>query len=456
MTGSSWSGRWVAADPRRWLGLAVGLTVTLWCLRPMWDVDLFWHVAVGRSILDGGLPSTDLFSAVRPEAEWQTFQWAYEVLVALVDRVAGLRGLQLLHAGVIGLAFGLLAEFTRRWKGWLAALAVTAVGLLLFEDRVRERPHVFELLFVVALLPLLLERVRVRWAALLALALVWSNLHAVSALWFVALGGAWAIRAPRQRVPRVLGITALMLALPPTFQGLRGALFSHSAWPAELVPELRGILAYTELGWWGLLMLAGVALGLLAALRLPKEERLLGLGCAVAACLMARWAWFAAVPLGLYLARMSPRVHAGVVSAVLVLLLARAGGRWPLEVRFGEVLQPGTFPEQACEEVAALGPLAADTDTQWSGYWLYCSPGSTVLGDGRLVFPDEVVDLILRRGEGDLSTFDEAVGRWHTLMLVWPTSTAPPLDEQRWRAIHQDPVATVWLASPAWGLLGDR
>ena len=439
--------------------MAVAVVVTTWALRPLWDIDLFWHVAVGRHILAGAIPRTDIFSAVQPEAPWTTFQWGYELLVAGVDRLAGLRGLQLLHAGVIGLAFGLLAAMLARWRGWLAALAVCGVGLLLFEDRIRERPHVFELLFVVALLPVVLERVRVHWAVLVGAVLLWSNLHAVSALWWVALMGVWTLRqlrgpAFRSRLAVLAGGTVAMLAVPATRRGLSGALLSHQAWPSELVPELRSTLAYADEGWWGFIVLGGVALGVLAALRLPREERLLGLGCALAACLMARWAWFAAIPLGLWLARMPARAHAVSVALVLVLIGARSGGRWAFAERFGEVLQPGTFPESACQAMAESGlALATDTTTQWSGYWLYCNPGSTVPGDGRLVFPLEVAELVLRRGEGDLSTFDESVGRWHTVMHVCPTATAPPLDPSRWRMLHQDAVATVWLASPAWPLL---
>lgn len=435
------------------LGVAVALVATVWCVRPLWDIDLFWHVATGRLILESGIPRTDVFSAVAPEAPWHTFQWGYQVLVAVVDRVAGLRGLQLMHASVIGLSAGVVAYAVARWKGWLAALAVCAVGLLLFEDRVRERPHVFELLFVVGLLPVVLERVRVHGVVLVSVALVWANLHAVSALWWFALVGAWALRSPRRLGWVALAATG-MAAIPPVRRGLVGALTSHSSWPSELVPELQNTLAYADQGWWGAFVLGGVALGGLAALRVPREERLIAIGCAVAACLMARWVWFAAIPLGLWLARQAPRAQAAAVAFALVLLGGRAGGRWAPEVRFGEVLQPGTFPVEACEAMEARG-LALETDLtpSWSGWWLYCNPGATVPSDGRLIFNDEVVDWLMRRGDGEVETFDEAVSRWHTVMVVWPTAEAPPLDDARWQVVHSDPVATVWVASPAWGRL---
>jgi hypothetical protein len=94
-----------------------------------------------------------------------------------------------------------------------------------------------------------------------------------------------------------------------------------------------------------------------------------------------------------------------------------------------------------------------DTTGAWAGFLLYCMPqGSRVLADGRLVFGEDVADLLRRRGEGQETTFDEAVGRFRVQALVWPTGELPELDPSRWRRVHSDPVAEVWIPSPSWGL----
>lgn len=420
----------------------------------MWDIDLFWHIAVGRLILEGGVPDRDLLSAADPEAPWRTFQWGYEALVAALDQALGLRAAQLLHTAVFGL-FGAVAAALLRPLGAARGLLAFAALWVLVEDRVRERPHAFELLAVALCLPLVLGRLDApRGLAAALLAGVWANLHAVSALWWLALFGARAVAEPRAFGWWGLG-AAVMLASPPARQGLLGAARSHAAWPAELVPELRPTLAWLEAGPWGVLLVGLAALGLVAALaRLrgpaPWPERLVGLGCAVAAVWMARWLPFAAVPLALALRDPWPAVPARVWGALalgLALALgARVLPRWSPAERLA-LLEPGRFPEAACGWMAAQG-LAVPTDTtpSWTGYVLYrLHPGATTLSDGRMVFGTEVVDLLLRRGMGDVGTFDEAVQRFGTQALLWPTATRPPLDPTRWVRVYGDPVAEVWV-----------
>ena len=92
-----------------------------------------------------------------------------------------------------------------------------------------------------------------------------------------------------------------------------------------------------------------------------------------------------------------------------------------------------------------------DTTSAWSGYLLYCLyPQGRVLADWRLVFGPQVSELLLARQAGDLSTFDTAVGVYGTQALVWPTANRPPLDESRWRLVHSDSLAQVWLPLPMW------
>ena len=448
---------------RRALVVAVTIAAFVWCLRPMWDMDVFWHVTVGRLILDEGIPRTDLLSAAHPEAPWVTFQWLYEALLARVDGAFGLRGLQVLHAGVLALSAGLAFGLALRRSGEvMPAFSAWMLGLLLLEDRVRERPHVFEVLFIVAMLPFATGRADGLAIGAVALAGLWANLHAVSALWWLALAGAWALTQPK-RWPYVLAGVAVMLASPPAREGLLGALASHRSWPSELVPELRSTWTYVHEGWWGAVMLGGVGLGMLAALeRLRRpgwEERLVALGCGVAALLIARWAWLAAVPIGLWLTdpERKHKLHLPLALACALALGARVGPRWPLEERF-EVLQRRAFPVAACDFLAERGlALPMDAYPQWSGYALYrLHPPLRVLVDGRLVFGPDVAELILRRFQGDISTFDEAVARFHTVLLLWPTDNLPERDPERWKQLYADDVASVWVAKPAWERVGLR
>ncbi len=447
---------------RAWaLALGVATVALAWVWRPLWDIDVFWHVAVGRAIRAGGIPTTDVFSAAHPEAAWSTFQWLYELLLSGLDDLAGPAGLRALHAAVIAAAVGAWAGIVRRASGSTgAALVAAAVLLVLFEDRVRARPHVFELLFVVGLVGLVRRRaLGVAELAAVGLAAVWANLHAVSSLWWLALVGAWAVSLRTRRAFGILALGAVAIASAPgAWDGLAGAVASHAEWPAEFVPELRGTRVYLREGWWGMVMLLGVGAGLVSAVLLARDddavdvEKWTAIGCALAACGPARWAWFAAIPVGLLLVRRPPsrRAAAALIAACVVVAGARAGGRWSLDERF-DVLQRDRFPVAACDFLERTGvPAGIDTTGAWSGYALYrLWPTSTVLADGRLVFGPDVADL-LRRRTGDASTFDEAVGRFRTGVLLWPTGAVPPLDPSRWRRMYADPVAEVWWPSPMW------
>mgnify|MGYP000633628536 CR=1 FL=1 len=443
------------------VALVTTAVVAAWCVRPLWDVDVFWHVATGRAILTGGLPTTDIFSAADPTAPWATFQWLYQVAVAGIEGAAGLGGVRAVHVGVIALAVGGWTAVVARRAGLLAGVVSGAFLLLLFEDRVRVRPHVFELAFSLSL-ALLLRRGERGPAELgaIALAALWANLHAVSALWWLALVGAWVVHRREWRAVAIwLAGFAAILSAPGSWDGLSHALTSHSDWPAEFVPELASTWTYAGQGWWGMVVLAGVAVGLAAAADLGRRRSplvvvLLAAGTAVAACLLARWVWFGAIPVGLWLLEVRPRRVGPQIALMVACLLAlgvRSGARWSPAER-AAVVEDWRWPDAACafmDEVGLRAPL--DTTGAWSGYALYrLHPGGRVLADGRLVFGPEVADLLRRRSAGDVGTFDEAVGRFRLHSLLWPAGSVPPRDPTRWWRVYADDVAEVWVPSPVW------
>ena len=460
---SRWCGLSVEADRRPWDVLLISgsfLVVLAWAWRTIWDIDLFWHVVVGRLILEGGVPSTDVLSAADPTAPWTTFQWGYEVLVAAVEATLGLPGLKALHAGLLAGTFGLLAGLLRKTgASRTLCLGILGLALLMVEDRIRARPHLFELLFVVGLTPLLYGRERQAMPVILVLLMgVWANLHAVSSLWWLAFVGAWTVSKPSvKRLGTLAAGAVVALASPPARKGLIGALVSHSDWPADLVPELLPTWAYWDQGFFGWAVLLGVLLGLAAALHLAsaKEQdlglKLAALGCAIAAVLMARWAWLAVLPLGLWMLWQRPSWGWAVGAVSVGVVLAHVGPRWSLQDRL-QTLETGRFPVTACRAMQDQDlRVPLDTTSAWSGYLLYCLyPQGRVLADGRLVFGPQVSELLLARQAGDLSTFDTAVGVYGTQALVWPTANRPPLDESRWRLVHSDSLAQVWLPLPMW------
>ena len=94
--------------------MAAGLAfATFLFLRPVWDIDIFWHIAAGRAIAEAGaLPGTDIFG-YDPARIWVPFQWGYELLMAWMFDRGGWPAVRAFHAVVMLLAFVLIYRAAR-------------------------------------------------------------------------------------------------------------------------------------------------------------------------------------------------------------------------------------------------------------------------------------------------------------------------------------------------------
>jgi hypothetical protein len=227
--------------------LAVGALMTLvsvYALRQLWDIDVFWHVQAGRLIVEQGLGvARDTFSAIDPERPWIPLHWGYHVLVYLIDRAWGLQGLRLAHAGVQIAAFALFYWTCRRRLalGPLVSLALFALLTVLYADRFRARPHVLNLVFEIVLLPWLARGPRLfdrrAFAGAAVVFGLWANLHA---------GGAFVFLVLAATVPAAATIDHL-LAVPGREGDLRRAWtwFACALVPALLSPLLVRAILHT-------------------------------------------------------------------------------------------------------------------------------------------------------------------------------------------------------------------
>ncbi|MGM0578720.1 MAG: hypothetical protein ACQEXJ_23560 [Myxococcota bacterium] len=449
-----------------------------WCLRPAWGIDVFFHVAIGREVLAHGIPSTDVFSAAHPDAPWTPFQVGYEVLVALIDRAGGLDTLRVVHAALYATGFLLVGRRLRRQSGgWIAAAALTLLALFLFEDRLRMRPHVFNLLLeAVFLLPLAAGRWRrdpFRWrVAVTGVAVLWATLHAMAALWLVAVVGTVLVagdgREERRWAAGTLGLAVAGVAVAPgAVGGILHVLRIQGGW-GPFVPELAPSWAWFEVGGpyavlCGLAPWIGVLGVLAAALSRPERRRwptlVAAAGFALGAVAMVRLGYYAAFALGLVapelraLAARRPavvrpgRIGVGAVALVLAgVLMAHVLPRWERVKPWTTTLHPGFFPVTEARILDEAGVEGrAFNETEWGGYLLYALyPDVTVVSDGRVTFQPDVARLLREDEDPERrrAVAKEARRRWGVDLLVRRRGAFP--GGPGWELILRGPVADVW------------
>src|SRR5262245_41799018 len=157
-------------------------------LRPMAESDLFFRIKAGQEILTRhGLPGRNLYSFTYPDYPDVDAAWLFEVGAAAVYGRGGFPAVVIAKTVVLVAAFGLAYWLCRR-RGARPAAAAFALGAAAFAGRERfvERPHIFSLLGVVALLIAIDELARARRgrrgavvAALVCAGVaLWANLHA--------------------------------------------------------------------------------------------------------------------------------------------------------------------------------------------------------------------------------------------------------------------------------------
>jgi hypothetical protein len=166
------------------------------------DGDTGWHIRTGEYVLgERRVPTEDPYSFTRRGEPWFAWEWGSDVLLALVHRAAGLKGVVLLAGILIAATSAVLFEFLL-WQRVNLVVAVVASMMAASASMVHwlARPHLFTcLLFVVSLWLLEADRrnpSRQVWAVV-PLAALWANLHGGFAVLLGTLGVYWLGEAAR-------------------------------------------------------------------------------------------------------------------------------------------------------------------------------------------------------------------------------------------------------------------
>ena len=115
------------------------------------DGDTGWHIRTGEWILaHGQVPVQDLFSYTRPGASWYAWEWAADVVFALIHSAGGLSAL-VFFCGFLLVGTSILVLRWMIWRGSSALVAFPVMMLAVGGSTMHylARPHIFTLLFLV-------------------------------------------------------------------------------------------------------------------------------------------------------------------------------------------------------------------------------------------------------------------------------------------------------------------
>jgi hypothetical protein len=458
------------------------------------DPDFFWHLQVGRWILDhNAIPTHDLFTYTVSDHRFVAHEWLSEVIMAAITAVVGLGGVSLYFTAITWAAFVGLLRTAR--AGYLIAGLGLAVGFAAGNPIWGPRTQMITFAFSVALL-LLLRRYREthdrRWLyPIPPLFLLWVNLHAGFTIGLVFLvialigevlrnrllhptdDGSGGGPVPIRPLLAVIGLSALAVLVNPNFAGiyLYAVQTQFSTAQQRLIvewfspnfhqPEIRAFEGML------LLLICLIALSprrprltdmllLLAGLTLALQSvRHIALFVAIATPIMielgqATWDGYRD-----HLPRLrEPRPNAVMGAINLVVLVAigalALGTHVIPDIRSGfrSKAITSSFPVAAVDFVAAdLPPGHVLNQYGWGGYlvyriWprqqVYIYGDAAVMGDA---FLNEYEDVNVIRPD-----YRQVLDRRGVTWVIYPT--ADPLEvvlEQSsdWQLVHQDKVASV-------------
>jgi len=115
------------------------------------DCDTGFHIKAGEYILETrSMPEHDPFSLYSPPMPWPTHEWLSDVIMASIDKIAGLSGVVIFFIFVISISYSFLFRVLRANKGNIYVDIVLMV-LVLVTSQMHwlARPHMFTLLLLI-------------------------------------------------------------------------------------------------------------------------------------------------------------------------------------------------------------------------------------------------------------------------------------------------------------------
>jgi hypothetical protein len=462
-------------------------------LLPIVDYDTWWHLRTGGWIVEhGALPVTDSFSryGLDTGTPYCAYSWLYGVAVYGAHQALGYEGIFLGRALLaLAIVLALHRLVARREPRFLVAAVVLGLAVLALLPLLTDRPWLFTILFGTLTLDVVLDlregRPARRAWLLPALFVLWANLHIqfVYGLFLLGLGCAaplmdlllrrdftatGAARAWTGDWWKLVAVTAACCAatlLTPYHVGLYRVVLEYAT---HRVP-LREVMENQALGfrepwdWCALVLAAAAAFAVGRRGRVSAFDVLLLAAGAWFGFRSKRDVWFlvlasltvAADPAALPAAARAflPTRRQALAVAGLVLPVLVCYGTFAASGNHVQATLEAMYPVKAVafvKEHGCTGPLYNSFD--WGGYLIGNLPELPVAMDGRTnLHGDARVarSMATWRGEPGWDADPDLASARVVILGARAPLTSLLRRDDRFRLVHEDPTAVVFVARSA-------
>lgn len=454
------------------------------------DYDLWWHMALGKSIYDTGeIYDADEFSYTFTGTHQFSSEWLSDLVIFLSYRAGGMLGVNILKALVLVFTLFLLFLAIRNRTGddapgFFAAVLTLTVVLFAIRFRLFIRPYIFSYLFIVIFIYVLSSFERHgRYKVLFilpAIQVFWSNMYSASAFGPMIFGffmaGRFLGKGGRKEMPKLSTVFMLIIAaslISPEFYKpysflLGFATESSISLQGEFQPlstqilwgyGIRYTFAYQALvlgsliyfiflgGWKNLYLVLLSAVFLAQSILHVRMIDLFSLVAAISFCIsLERLLRRFAGPIS------RKAVMTPIMSAIMLILIPVSiiGSKTYV---FGTGIQEDTFPEDALaflDKEKISGTMF--NSYPFGGYIMWRSPHRKTFIDGRHshMYPYDFFTDYLEMLK-DANAWKSADEKWafdYALLEYDMRSRLYPLhlnDNPDWALVYWDNISTVYL-----------
>jgi hypothetical protein len=459
------------------------------------DPDIWWHIRVGQWILEHhAFPHQGIFSSVGATHTWAAYSWGFEVIVAVLNTLLGLKGI-MIFAIVSQVTIVLVLFLAMRilsggfWSAWLlTSLAVWAMDL----NRVNvARPVNFSVLLFTIELALIFWAQETRnvkylyWLPLIFL--VWANFH-IQFLYGLLLPGLfaaittaqhWVDRRSREREagsgngwpPRPLTLWAIFTAcfaatlVNPYTIGLYRVIseLMRDTLVYSIVTEVQALNFRETANYVQLLLAAGAffALGLGGTRKIDSYKLALLTITSLVSFRSIRDSWFVSITAAAIIVASVRRSEVGAGSTLgitgwqlgrvlagvtLVITLSAVDNDFSNRALFQTVHD--SYPVEAIkfiQERHLPGPIY--NNYNWGGFLIGNLPGYPVSIDGRSnLYGDDSLRQSYNTLMGLRSSEDQALNRANLVLLPANVPLCRVLERSpQYQVVYSDRLAMVFV-----------